>query len=80
MSTKGGFDTSRVVDSIHQEKKGFAPTVSTRCNRRKWLSAPVQSTGMETEERNVLTSTRTTFGLGVSPSSMIQSNLDLFLS
>ena len=36
---KEGFDTSRVVDSIHQEKKGFASTVSIRCNRKKAFEA-----------------------------------------
>ena len=73
------FDTFRFADWIYQDKKGLASTVSIRYTINQRSSVP-HPTDQQGTRGSVLTSTTTIFGFGVSPSSIIQSNLGLFPS
>jgi len=63
--SEGGFDTSRFIDSFHQEEKGFvAPGVQ---RKQRWLGCTSYQPEGEWKE-TILTST--TFGFGISNNSI----------
>ena len=71
---KKGFGTSRVVDSIRQERRA-SHSVSIRCNRKKRWSVLIPPTSRGVEGRKCPYPDQNHFGLGISPSSIIQSDL-----